>query len=298
MLGLASFAMRGPLYAALPASLLLALAVFLPPLAWLSAAVVALVFLRKGINDGLIVFAASAIAIGMFTAWQTGNFPAGVKLVAAFWLPVIVLSLVLRETVDLGKTLLAASTAGLAVVGGFFVFMDDPAAFWEQQILTQFPVDQFSSQFPMEQAALETFARQSSLMMTGAFITVMMLGALVSLIIARAWQAGLYNPGGFREEFHDLRLGKSPAILGLLMALAAVGTGLPIFMNAAPIVVALFFFQGLAVFHGVVARRQLSSGWLIGLYGLLLFLLPHTMILLGALGMADNWLNIRKRAGE
>src|SRR5690606_38868442 len=43
------------------------------------------------------------------------------------------------------------------------------------------------------------------------------LMALVGLMIGRSWQAGLYNPGGFRDEFHRLR--PSPLAAGGLLVL-------------------------------------------------------------------------------
>lgn len=298
MLALASYAMRGPFQAALPATVLLLLALFFPPLAWLSGAVVGLVFLRKGINGGITVFAISAAFTGLFTFWLGGSFIAGLKLVSVFWLPVIVLSLVLRETVDLGKTLLIAGLIAISVVLGMYLLMGDPALFWEQMVLEQFPLDEISQQLELNEADLQAAITQSASMMSGAFVTVMMLGALMSLLIARYWQATLYNPGGFRTEFHDLKLGALPALLAVAVSILAVLLGLPVFKNVAPIAIALFFFQGLAVFHSLVDAKDMSKGWLVGIYILLLFLLPHTMILLGALGMADNWLNIRKRASE
>ena len=298
MLALASYAMRGPMQAALPAITLLLLALFLPPLAWLSSAVVGLVFLRKGPNSGAQLFALSAVLAGAFTFWLTGSFLAGLKLVTVFWLPVVILSLVLRETVDLGRSLLVGGLMAILVVLGMYLVMDDPANFWRAMVLEQFPLEDFSQQLQLDRETLETAVAQTANMMSGAFVTVMMLGAMISLLIARFWQAALYNPGGFKSEFHQLRLGALPAMLAIAVSILAITLGLPVFLNVAPIAIALFFFQGLAVFHGLVASRNMSRGWLIGIYVLLIFLLPHTMILLGALGMADNWLDIRKRASE
>jgi uncharacterized protein YybS (DUF2232 family) len=58
--------------------------------------------------------------------------------------------------------------------------------------------------------------------------------------------------------------------------------------------VAIFalFVQGLSVCHALVKQRGLSQGWLVGIY--LLLLLPHTVLLLGALGLADNLYQLRQ----
>ncbi|MCB1757021.1 MAG: hypothetical protein KDJ38_15970 [Gammaproteobacteria bacterium] len=294
MLKLATYAMRGPLQAALPATLFLLLTIFIPPVAWLSGAVIGLVFLRKGIAGGVPVFVIAAVLTSAFTFYLSGSFIAGLQLLSVFWIPVVVLALFLRETVDLARTLLLAGLLAMVVVLGMYLLMGDPAAYWEALVLEQFPVEQVSQQFAVEEEVLRSAIAQSSHMMSGAFLTVMMLGTIISLLIARYWQAGLYNPGGFRSEFHGLRFGALPAALAVGVSVLAILLGLPVFVNVAPIAIALFFFQGLAVFHGLVDGRKMNKGWLIGIYGLLFFLFPHTVILLGALGMADNWLNLRK----
>ena len=298
MLGLASFVMRGPVQAAIPAALFLLLALFLPPFAWLSGAVVGLVFLRQGVNGGLRVFVSSALLIALVVVLLGGGFIAGLQLVAVFWVPVVILALTLRETVDLGKAFLIAGLCAMLIVLGLYLALGQPELFWEKMIMDQFPLEEFSRQMQIEEDLLQAAIKQVSHMMSGAFVTIMMLGTLASLLIARYWQASLFNPGGFQTEFHELRLGTLPAVLAIGVSAMAALTGLPVFVNTAPIVIAVFFFQGLAVFHGVVKKRGMNKGWLIGIYLLLLFLFPHTMVLLGALGMADNWVDIRERGSE
>ena len=59
---------------------------------------------------------------------------------------------------------------------------------------------------------------------------------------------------------------------------------------------ATMMIQGLAVLHGIVKIRGMSGGWLTGTY--LMMILPHTSALVGALGIADNWLNIRQLSDD
>lgn len=298
MLGLASFVMRGPVQAAIPAALFLVLALFLPPFAWLSGAVVGLVFLRQGASGGLRVFVSGALLIALVVVGLGGSFVAGLQLVAVFWVPIVILALTLRETVDLGKAFLIAGLGAMLIVLGLYLVMGQPELFWEKMIMDQFPLEEFSRQMQIDADLLQAAIEQVSHMMSGAFVTIMMLGTLTSLLLARYWQASLFNPGGFQTEFHELRLGALPATLAIAVSAMAALTGLPVFINTAPIVIAVFFFQGLAVFHGLVKKRSMNKGWLIGIYLLLLFLFPHTMVLLGALGMADNWIDIRERGSE
>jgi hypothetical protein len=61
--------------------------------------------------------------------------------------------------------------------------------------------------------------------------------------------------------------------------------------------VVAWFIQGVALAHGIIGKLGSSSGWLIGLYLLLLFALPHTVIVLATAGIADAWFDFRARLG-
>ena len=63
------------------------------------------------------------------------------------------------------------------------------------------------------------------------------------------------------------------------------------------LVVALYVVQGIAVAHALVKYRQASSGWLVGLYVLVVLLPPLAMIFLSVTGFSDTWLDYRRRYG-
>ncbi|TNE96843.1 MAG: hypothetical protein EP328_07380, partial [Gammaproteobacteria bacterium] len=113
-------------------------------------------------------------------------------------------------------------------------------------------------------------------------------------MLARAWQAGLYNPGGFRKEFHALKLSPAVAVvcavtmvigpmLGLNSMLLVWAAGTPLFMAS------------VALVHGIVGRRNMSGQWLVLFYIALVLLGPTLMILLVVLAFVDSWLDIRRR---
>jgi multisubunit Na+/H+ antiporter MnhG subunit len=55
---------------------------------------------------------------------------------------------------------------------------------------------------------------------------------------------------------------------------------------------------GLAIVHGIVARRQASRGWLVLLYLLLLLVpltAPYVAMLLALAGFTDGWVRYRER---
>ena len=140
---------------------------------------------------------------------------------------------------------------------------------------------------------LETWSE----IMTGFVTMAFLLNVIFSLFIARVWQAMLYNPGGFQQEFHGLQFGKKVAIFSLVVATLAL---LPeniigyISKDLLMLVMMIYVLQGVAVVHALVALKGLHWAWLIGLY-LLVFLMSQ---LVAITGYIDTWLDFRKRASN
>ncbi len=44
-----------------------------------------------------------------------------------------------------------------------------------------------------------------------------------------------------------------------------------------------------------MAKRNAGSGWLVGLYLLLIILMPQMVVVLSAIGLTDIWINFRAR---
>ena len=112
-------------------------------------------------------------------------------------------------------------------------------------------------------------------------------------MLARWWQALLYNPGGFKVELHQLRL--SPVATATLVAIMLVtAVNLPVyrlwvFMFLIPIVVC-----GFALVHGVFGIRGLAKGWLLAFYLMWLFV-AWVKLALVLLAVIDSWVDFRKR---
>jgi hypothetical protein len=133
--------------------------------------------------------------------------------------------------------------------------------------------------------------------MTGMLVAALVLGLTLSLFLARWWQAALYNPGGFRREFHGLRLGRNFALVTLgTLALSMMASGwlAEVGANALIVLVAAYLLHGLGLLHGIVAAKGIHVGWLITVYALTL-ILPQSTLLLAVAAFADSWVDIRAR---
>jgi hypothetical protein len=128
--------------------------------------------------------------------------------------------------------------------------------------------------------------------MPTVFGAVYMFLAVMLLILTRWMQAALYNPGGFRKEFHLLRIEqKVTLLLIVLMLIANFGVVLP--QGWVLYFVMPLLFSGIALVHGVVGRRQLSSMWLLAFYALLM--LPPALQIVVFAAIIDSWYNFRAR---
>lgn len=292
----AAFIMRGPAHAGSVAAAGLLVGLVVPPFAWLSSAVLALVALRLGaaalLRAGLPALVAVALA-----GWIVWGRPDGTALAAlAAWAPVAVVALVLRWRVRLDDALVVACAMGWIVVLATHVAVADPAAAWRGALLQAFPPERFAAEMQVSAEALRQVIDRMAPMMTGVLAASVVLGTVTSLLLARWWQAVLYNPGGFRQEFHDLRLGRVAAVVAAAVCGGALASGVALLQALALTMVALYVFQGLAVVHGLIAARDMATGWLVGLYVLGVILPLQVMSGLTLVGIADAWADFRRGA--
>ena len=221
MKALASFILRGPSQAILVAVGTAVLAMMLPPLSVISGAVVALVTLRAGIRPGGIVMLGSAAFVALLAYVSLGNLLIGGLFLIVLWLPIWILAWVLRETRSLTWATSVAGVLGIIGVLVTYALVGDVSAWWEQTLRTMFePAMAAGGPLADRETVLAILANLAKIM-TGVAAAGMTLNALMCLYLARAWQAQLYNPGGFRDEFYALRLGQRTADTKFI----TIGTG-------------------------------------------------------------------------
>ena len=281
MRGLAELAMRGPKQA----TALAILFACIPVLFWFSAAIISLVILRRGIGEGVKVLAWALLPA---IAWVAmGQFATLIGLIAT-----TALACVLRQTVSWHKTLLA-----LLPVGAMVALILTQLAPQQVAMLTELVLKFISNYLTASGQSTVDIGSWKPLVEYGVIgITVWfnLMGCIVGLVLARSWQAQLFNPGGFREEFHNIRLPAATALL--LMVLALGGSSLtPIMLVVAPIATLPLLVSGLALMHGLAGIRQLGRLWLVVFYMLLFFVtqLVYPVIILTA--CLDSQFDFRSR---
>ncbi len=284
MRALAEFIMRGRVQA----TLVVAGCAALPLLYWLGAAAVCLVLLRRGLKDAFGV-----LALGLLPAliWWLQLGDPRVLLVL---LGSSSLALVLRASESWVRTLLVSVALGLVysvMLGAAFRPQIEALS---QEIVKILPLalgDLY------QQLSVDERARLASLIapvLSGLIAALLQIISVLGLILGRYWQALLYNPGGFGREFRSVRIPAGPAML--LLACMVVGPNFgPQMALLAPICSVPLVFAGLALIHGLVARKRLATFWLVGLYVVLLIFMQLIYPLLVVLAIVDGLIDFRGR---
>lgn len=280
MKGIAAFVMRGRLQALVVAvggagSLLFC---------WISAAVIALITLRKGAGEGIWLFAWAVLPAGLLFYVFGDSGP------LTLLIGTLVLALVLRGTVSLALMLLASVALGV-VLGVVLLTLGGESL---AQLVAMF--EQFLSSLEQQASQSEQavqWARPTALQVAGMLGSGTAVLSVLCVLLARYWQASLYNPGGFGQEFRALRY---PAGITALMVLSAFGLatlGVE-YRTWAMILVIPLGFAGLALVHARVAAKGQGTGWLIWFYVAWVLLDPVKLavVMFAAL---DSWMNFRER---
>ena len=298
MRGLARLAMRGPLFAAGCAAVLALASMLLGLLLIPSAAVVALTTLRFGAREGLKVAAiasAFVLVMGVGLGSASGRY---LFVAVAAWLAAWLLACVLRVRHAQDWPLLLASLLVVIFAAGLRLAVGDVTAYWRAnwKPLFELLAKDAGARFSTEQMELITAHSHNG------FIVAIFCMLVAIIMLARWWQAALYNPQGFGTEFRDLRLPRSVTMVagGLALVYAFGREGVLVFElagDACVVLVVLFALQGLAVIHFMARVRGLAGAWLITLYATLVLVPQVAGPILATTGLADNIVDFRRLSG-
>jgi len=262
-------------------------------LAWLGSAAVALAILRRGLQASANVF---LFVLLLAAAWAyTGNIvPLSTLLCSS------VLAVALRATSSWSMVITFSPFVIIIWAGALLVFASDYVA--QLMVYAEQGLEIFKQQLELAAAnggnperAEQMLAQMPPLTaehLLGNLAFMQMLLTLISLFTARWWQAKLYNPGGFQQEFYQLRLSRTNILVlvaGLVLFSSIEGYHQWAWLFAIPIIVV-----GIALVHALVALKQLSRHWLFGFYVIFITFAPVVPLLMMAV-IADSALDFRLR---
>ncbi len=244
------------------ATLVVVAAAVLQPFFWLGAAAGSLVLLRRGASDAIGILAWALLPA--LAWWYLGD-----PTVTLVMLGSAALAQVLRTSMSWNRVMLAS-----VVLGVFFVLLLSTVSAG----LVAGLAEAFGKVLPQVLSEAKLSADQQAELqaglvpaITGLLAASLQLISLLCLMLARYWQAALYNPQGFGREFRALRLAP-PVAIALLLGVLVVPLLGPQFAVVAPLCTVPLLLAGLALGHGLVALKRLPGFWLVLLYGLALVL--------------------------
>ena len=291
MRGLAEFIMRGRWQALAVAALGAGSLLF----GWISASAVALVTLRKGLTEGMWLTLWALLPAGLI-AWFSGDSGSVLLLLGAFCL-----AATLRESVSLPLAVVVSVLVGFASGAALLSFSTE----FLQQLVEVFNavITQLEAGLQTDGAVEVSLDRPSTVQIAGMLAAGNSAMTVLSLLLGRYWQALLYNPGGFRREFHELRL-PPHWTLGLTILALVLWFALPDYTGWAAVAAVPLMFCGFALVHARAAVAGQGTGWLTALYLLWLVIDPVKLALLGivvidaVLNFRGRWKNRREAGGE
>ena len=275
---LAKWSMDKPLNAILA----IVATMFIPLLFWLGAALMALSILRHGAKE-----AANVVLWGSLPAFAWLAMGDSTPLITA--LGASTLAFILRASIDLRLTLMSASGFGVLIYFALPMLMPD--------VLTEV---QKQSETMLAEALKDDLELWHSIqpkvgsLMVGALAAVQTMVMVLCLLLARWWQAAFYNPGGYSEEFHPLRL--SAGYAGSVVLLLVFGSSLPpLISGILPILTIPLVIAGVAFVHGMIGMKNLGGLWLVAFYVSVFLFGPYLFTLLIFVSLIDSIIDIRGR---
>lgn len=281
-----------------------------PLTGWIAGILMAFITLRLGIASGVRALLAGLLPIFILNFivspyfyqvpvnFETGLVNLLLHLPALFIMAVVLYS----------RTSLQASLVSGAVYYGLLVIflqlmhllptpellMDTIGVHLEEAIVAS-SSDQ-SADPEMIQASKE-MVRDFIAFMSYGWIALLYLGDCILLFIARSWQARLFNPRGFHNEFTQLRYNFPVLIVALAIALTLPYNEHMLFWIAVcgGIASMLLLFPGIGLIHWYVEFKKKSIFWLILFYisFLLNMLLP--IIIAISLTIVNTFVDVRQR---
>lgn len=278
---------------------------YIPLLGSIGILIAALVTLRKGAYDGALVVLSATVPYVL--RYFAGNTVAGSEGFELFSLYIIVVSnilvwvfaVLLRRYQNWNLILEYGLLVGLIFIGLLHILVPDLQNWWASKLTQLFNKSNMLSDLSNQDLAKnkEIQARMvasAKLYATGFLATSVSLNALLQLFIARWWQAYIFNPGGLREELHNIRLSHVVSVIFIACVLLALLKNETV-IDMMPLAYALFAIAGLSLLHFYLAKTKLGWLWISLVYVLFVLLFPDSLIFLAMIAVLDSWLNIRKR---
>lgn len=246
--------------------------------------VVGLITLRKGASVGAYPMITSALVGGvMGLQGMPGLFYNHVLLGSLLvWL----FAIILRSTKSWVTVLQVSAVMGAIAILALHWFFGDLPALWRPFI--QAFVQRLNAQFlHVDTAQINLLVDMVAQFFTG-FLALwrVQVNALMLLLIARGWQAKLFNPGGLRRECLNVRMDNVYTGLFLVDGLAA-SLGSVVAQEIFLVMLFPFAMAGLSMVYGELEKKSWRTPGKVILFLALFFQTPMMLLVFSVVGFFD-----------
>lgn len=279
---------------------------FIPLVGAISIVIAALVTLRRGMLEGSYVVLAAClpILIGYMMGVQANAMPDYpislidiVVILLASNILTWIFAVLLRHYSSWSLVLQLTAFVSLVAIAAVHVLYPDVQAWWDVQLTSYFVKtlqatgqvnpDLVKPDSPMI-VQLVSIVKPYATGMVIAFLT---FNALLQLLLARWWQAAIFNPGGLRKELLIVRMSYAASAVFVIGMISAY-LGNEIVIDMMPVMYLTFGLAGFSLMHCLLAQVKNGWMWLVVVY-VVVGILGFTPIALVAL--ADVGFDFRKR---
>lgn len=281
---------------------------FLPLVGSISILIAVLVTLRKGVFEGaLVLVAATAPYLLSYFATSVDNetqlimtITVGVTILSNIvtW----ILALPLRKYSDWNITLELGMLLGILAVAIVHFINPNVQTWWGTQLsayfskstslLSQLNGTSGSEALPKDiRPQAIAYVKQYA---TGLIAASLLVNATMQLLLARWWQAIVFNPGGLRSELYRIRLSYVSAA-AFILALVLSFFGNTAALDMMPVICVTFAAAGFSLFHSIMGPTKAGWVWLALMYLVTIWMLPISIVFIAVVALFDTLFNIRKR---
>ena len=284
---LANFVMRGQFQALIVTGILGVFSQAILPLAVLCCGFNALLLLRKGEKHAMPVILGVILLTVISSQFIETRPGMAFPLVVAILFPVVASALILRKTQSQGLAIALAVICAAGFAIAVQVYSGDAIQWWKNWLKLAVS--------GVQNTTFEGFDGSSALNVMNGMVAMMLGFTTISSVLLGRWlQASLFQPGGFKQEFHSIRIPKLFLILIIFTLVVMLVINENLFMDLLIVFSVAYFFQGLSVLHYNVDQLGRSVYYLLPPYILMVFVPQFVVIGLAGLGLVDALINFRK----
>ncbi len=276
------------------AVLALALTAWLQGLSFLSAIVLIVLVLHRGMPRALLDAAVALGLVAIIGLVVSAPMQMVVGGAIAVWFPAALLAAILVRTRSLTLTLQLSVILAIVAITGIFLVAGNPVDYWLEYLQQVIDELRRSNQFALAELVERQKENAGQMTMVAVFANWLVHSA--SLVLAYKLYRTLPETGQPYGRFRDLNLGKVLALVAAVASLLGMLTDWFWFEHVAFLSFGAFWLQGFAIVHWLYGNQMIPRIGLVLAYTMLLsvILTLVTVIGLAVFGYLDAWFRLRR----